>query len=107
VAVQTTTFMPGMSRCDLVLPHATSFERTGTVVNALGRLQRLSKSLSPQFTARDVHEVSWGIRQGHDRAKIPETVRTQAFQKVAQIFSLTQQKISDVPLLGLNLQGLR
>jgi hypothetical protein len=61
-----------LDRCRWVLPYASAFERSGTVMNAEGRLQRLVQSLPWQQSARDAHALALGITKGDDRTPLED-----------------------------------
>lgn len=68
--------------CDLWLPNVSSFEKSGTFVNADGRLQRVSSSLPPQHISRGAHAVCHGISQGNDRSQVPANRARDLFESV-------------------------
>lgn len=61
-----------LERCRWVLPYASAFERSGTMINAEGRLQRLQQSLPWQQSARDAHALALGITRGDDRTPLED-----------------------------------
>lgn len=82
VAVQATSRVALFERCDWVLPGVSAFEKSGTVVNAQGRLQRLLAAVPKQYTARDAFQVNLGIAHGHDRSNVPTSHLQNAFATV-------------------------
>ena len=54
-----------------ILPNVSAFEKSGTLVNAQGRVQKLNQALMPQFTSRDLHAVVFGVERGTDRDSLP------------------------------------
>jgi NADH-quinone oxidoreductase subunit G len=55
-------------RVAYLLPNTSAFEKNGTLINALGKIQKLKSALRPQFTARDGLAVAHGLRRGDDRS---------------------------------------
>lgn len=80
VAAHATNFVPAFERCELVLPNTSSYEKSGTFINAEGRLQKLNGSIPWQYTSRDLHALSFGLVQGGDRAKAPATRAQEIFE---------------------------
>ncbi|NDG27228.1 MAG: NADH dehydrogenase subunit, partial [Proteobacteria bacterium] len=63
VALHLTSQNSFLEKCDWVLPNVTAFEKSGTFVNAEGRVQKLEASVPKQFLARDAHQLLWGLVQ--------------------------------------------
>jgi NADH-quinone oxidoreductase subunit G len=63
-------------KCDWVLPNTSFFEKSGSYVNVLGRLQKLVAAVPWQFTSRDAHALIFGVTEGNDR-KVSPTQRPQ------------------------------
>jgi NADH dehydrogenase/NADH:ubiquinone oxidoreductase subunit G len=78
VAVHATTDSPMFEVVEYVLPNVSSYEKSGTLVSALGRLQKLNGAIPWQYTARDGHAVVFGLEKGHDREK-PAANRAQQY----------------------------
>jgi len=77
-----TTEVPFFEMASLVLPNVTAYEKAGTMVNALGRLQKLKQAIPIQDMARDAHAVAFGIKSGSDREPIPEGRSLHIFDSV-------------------------
>lgn len=71
IAVHATSMIGPFEKCDWILPNVSSYEKTGTMVNAQGRMQKLKAAFSPRATARDGHRVAFGITNGSDRQAMP------------------------------------
>lgn len=80
VALHATSQNNFLEKCDWVLPNVSAFEKSGTLLNAQGRLQKLQASVPKQFISRDAHQVVWGISQQNDR-KPMNHLRFQEFFK--------------------------
>jgi len=80
VALHATTQSAFVEKCDWILPNVSSFEKSGTFVNAQGRVQKVQASVPKQFLSRDVHQVVWGILNQGDR-KPSNPLRFQEFFK--------------------------
>lgn len=80
-----TTDQPWMERCQWVLPNVTSFEKSGTAINALGRLQKIAAALTPQFSGRDAHAFAFGLVRGGDREASPENRGVALVPEVMQL----------------------
>lgn len=76
MVVHATNRLPHFEDCRWLLPNTSSFEKSGTMINALGRFQKLQASLPKQFISRDAHDVIFGISRGHDK----ETAGTRALE---------------------------
>lgn len=72
VVALTTSVGKYLDRCRWVLPYATAFERSGTVMNASGRLQRQQQSLPWQHSSRDAHALALGVTRGDDRTPLED-----------------------------------
>lgn len=82
LVVHATSQLPLWERAEWLLPAASAFERAGTMVNALGRLQRLQAAIPRVHLARSAHDVVHGIGQGNDRTPTPLNRHRQVFEKV-------------------------
>jgi len=78
--VQSTNESTLWEKATWVAPHVTCFEKSGTVVNALGRWQKLNAVIAPQFTGRDGHAFIFGLLQGNDREQPTEDRARQIFE---------------------------
>lgn len=82
LTLHATSRLPIWERAQWLLPAASAFEKSGTLVNALGRLQRLQSAI-PRFSlARDAHAVAFGIVRGSDRDQAPEARHIDLFEKL-------------------------
>lgn len=86
VVLHATSQCAFVEKCEWLLPNVSAYEKSGTVINAQGKLQRLRSSVPRQFLARDVHQVAWGISQQSDRKPlshmhVQETFKTQLSEK--------------------------
>jgi NADH-quinone oxidoreductase subunit G len=71
VLAHATSLMPCLEGCVAIVPNVSAFEKSGTMVNAQGRLQRIVPAIPWQYTARDAHAVVFGIDRGTDREISP------------------------------------
>jgi len=78
VAVQATSDSPLLETVEYVLPNVSCFEKNGTVISAVGRLQKVNAALPWQGTARDGHALAFGLERGNDR-DIPTPGRAQKY----------------------------
>jgi len=69
-------------RAQMLLPNVSSYEKSGTVINALGKLQRLNAAIPPRYTARDGHKLVFGVGRGNDREKAPANRSQQLFEAI-------------------------
>ena len=83
ITVHATTRVALFEKATWLIPNTSSFEKSGTMVNALGMLQKVVASMPWQFTARDGHAVAFGLKQGNDRTVSPSG----RFQTVFKSFS--------------------
>ena len=107
VAVHATSLSPWFEVADLILPNTSSFEKSGTVVNALGRLQKLNAAIPWQFASRDGHAVAWGIEKGGDREAAPPKRAQEIFESavVVKLLAGSQQKWRNFAPFGIPLKG--
>lgn len=82
VALHATSQSSFFEKCDWILPNVSAFEKSGTVVNAQGILQKLQASVPKQFLARDVHQVVWGLSQRGDRKPLTPLRFQDAFKGI-------------------------
>jgi NADH-quinone oxidoreductase subunit G len=68
--------------CEFKLPNVSAFEKSGTLVNALDRLQKLNKAIDWQFTSRDGHSFINGLKQGGDRTPVGADRAQKIFETV-------------------------
>ncbi|MBI4403691.1 MAG: (2Fe-2S)-binding protein [Deltaproteobacteria bacterium] len=80
VTVHATNVSPYFESARWWIPNVSSFEKSGTVVNALGRVQKLQAVIPPQHTARNIHEIVLGLAQGHDRISLPKAHAENLFE---------------------------
>jgi NADH dehydrogenase/NADH:ubiquinone oxidoreductase subunit G len=66
LVVHATNHLELFERAAWLLPNTSSFEKSGTVVNALGMAQKLSAVLPKRFGARDGSWLAFGIVSGQD-----------------------------------------
>lgn len=67
IALHATSQTGFFEKCDWILPNVSGYEKSGTLVNAQGKLQKLQSSVPKQFLSRDGHQVAWGLSQMSDR----------------------------------------
>jgi NADH-quinone oxidoreductase subunit G len=71
VVVHATNRVALFEKATWILPNTSSFEKSGTMVNALGMMQKLKAAMPWQYFSRDVHAVVFGLKQGNDRTVSP------------------------------------
>lgn len=71
VVAHATTVLGLFEKCQWVLPNVSSFEKSGTLVNVQGRLQRLKAALPKQALSRDLHQFVFALEKGGDRENLP------------------------------------
>ncbi len=69
--VHTTSDLPLWESAQWIVPNTSAYEKTGTMVSILGRLQKVNPALPAQYTSRDGHSVAFGIEKGNDRTPMP------------------------------------
>lgn len=84
--VHTANESPLWENATWVLPNVTSFEKSGTYVNALGRWQKLNAAMPAQFTARDAHAVAFGVGRGDDREQVGDDKARKVFEEFTSKF---------------------
>jgi NADH dehydrogenase/NADH:ubiquinone oxidoreductase subunit G len=82
VALHTTSQNPFFEKCDWILPNVSSFEKSGTMINAQGRIQKLQASVPKQFLSRDCHQLVWGLSQKGDRKPVSLLRFQDSFKRV-------------------------
>lgn len=80
ILVHATSMIGPFEKCDWILPNTSSYEKSGTVVNALGILQKLKAALPSQHTSRDGHRFAFGLKNGSDRHMMPTGQMEQVFE---------------------------
>jgi NADH-quinone oxidoreductase subunit G len=100
-----TSFGKWLDRCRWVLPYATAFERSGTVVNASGRLQRLQASLPWQQSARDGHALALGVTRGDDRTPLEDFRGPKLVPETTKLLAGTAVEFGKLDPMGLQLGG--
>ncbi len=105
VIVHATTQVALFEKASWVLPNTSSFEKSGTVVNALGILQKLQASMPWQHISRDVHALVFGIKQGNDRTVSPTARYQTVFKKFSNeaIFPGARSDWRKMPASGVNI----
>jgi NADH-quinone oxidoreductase subunit G len=78
--VHASNFDKAYEKASVIVPNTTSFEKRGTLINALGRLQKLSRALNPQYMSRDAHSFVFGLMQGNDRTAVSEERALEIFE---------------------------
>lgn len=78
--IHTTNDNPAYESAEYLLPNVSAFEKSGSLVNALGILQNLKAAIRPQFTARDGYAVAHGLRHGDDRSAVAVGRRQQLYK---------------------------
>lgn len=78
--VHATNESPLWERAFFVAPNTTAFEKSGTMVNAQGRWQKLNAVVDPYSTSRDGHAVAFGLAQGNDREQVVDDKAKQVFE---------------------------
>jgi anaerobic selenocysteine-containing dehydrogenase len=106
VVLHATSRLPSFEVCSLVLPNVSSFEKTGTLVNALGRLQKNKRALPRQYTSRDGHGVVFGIFQGNDKQAFPSERARDLFESFVgpKLIGGEWPKWGAFPILGISLE---
>ncbi len=81
IAVHATNEVSFFERCDWILPNVSQFEKSGSYVNALGRLQKVQSSIPWQHTSRDGHAIGLGLKNGNDREVVQKNYYQTVFNK--------------------------
>jgi NADH-quinone oxidoreductase subunit G len=81
---------------EFLLPNVSSFEKSGTLINYQGRVQKLNAAIKPQYTARDGYAFVHGLKQGSDRVPASPDRARELFEQV------TVEKILLNPPEGAN-----
>ncbi len=103
LVVHATNQAPWMESATLLLPNVSSFEKSGTVVNALGRLQKVQQAIPTAYLGRDLHRFLTGLREGGDRAKIDASRFADIFaKKVAPVFLKEAQTWRSLSVMGVS-----
>ncbi len=84
VVVHATTDHAQFAEAHWVLPNTTSFEKTGSMINALGYLQKLNALVPLQGLARTAHHVAWGLQNASDKIPLPRQREKEVFVAVMQ-----------------------
>ncbi|MBI1861684.1 MAG: (2Fe-2S)-binding protein [Deltaproteobacteria bacterium] len=101
--VHATNHHPSFEAAKWVLPNTTSFEKTGTIVSALARVQKVNRILPAQGLARDSHALAWGISRGDDRS-VPSKERAKTiFESSIQSWFCPGEKFSQFNEMGVAL----
>ncbi len=105
LTVHATTRVALFEKATWLIPNASSFEKSGTMVNALGLMQRLVASMPWQFTSRDSHGVVFGIKEGNDRAVSPTGRFQTVFKRLSDeaIFPGARMDWKKMPASGVNI----
>jgi NADH-quinone oxidoreductase subunit G len=105
VAVHATNDLPIFEKVDWVVPAVSSYEKSGTVVNFQGRVQKLSAALPWQFTSRDTHALVFGLEKGGDRELSPAGRAQLVFEKyvVGGIFPGARTSWRKMSASGVNI----
>jgi len=82
VTIHATNDTKFFERADFILPNVSSYEKSGSAINALGRLQKIQGPLPAQHMARDMHSVAFGLSIGNDRETPSARRWEQLFEKV-------------------------
>lgn len=82
IVIHATNALNVFSRATWVLPNVSFFEKNGSYVSALNRLQRVKAAIPWQFMARDAHGVALGLRRGDDREAPNQRTGEGAFQNI-------------------------
>jgi NADH-quinone oxidoreductase subunit G len=103
--VHATNESPMLAAAEWVLPNVSAYEKTGTVINALGRLQKLNAALPPQYTARTAHGLVFGAHKGNDRELLPTGKAQTVFEEhLAQKMVASGTRFRNVSPLGVPLK---
>lgn len=99
--------IPVLDRCEWILPNVSSYEKSGTLVNALGRAQKLNAALPAQFTARDAHGFIFGLVRGADREAVSATRFREVYETTTSkvLFSASAPKWFSLKSEGISLEG--
>lgn len=84
VLVHATSMIGPFEKCDWVLPNVSSYEKSGTVVNALGRLQKLKAAMPAKYISRDGLRLALGFAKGSDKESLHGTRVDTVFQEVTR-----------------------
>ena len=105
LVVHATNDAPVFEVAEWMLPNVSAYEKSGTVVNAQGRLQKLKAALPWHFTARDAHATVFGIDKGHDREISPAGKAQLVFEKyvVGGIFPGVRTNWRQMSSSGVNI----
>jgi NADH-quinone oxidoreductase subunit G len=105
ITVHATNRVSLFEKAAWVLPNTSSFEKSGTMVNALGMMQKLVASMPWQFMARDGHSVCFGLKQGNDRSVSPSGRFQTVFKRLSNeaVFPGARNDWRKMPASGVNI----
>jgi len=105
LTVHATTRVALFEKASWLIPNTSSFEKSGTMVNALGFMQKVVASLPWQYMARDGHAVVFGIKQGNDRMVSPTGRFQTVFKRLSNeaIFPGARTDWRQMPPSGVNI----
>lgn len=105
VTLHATTQVALFEKATWLLPNTSSFEKSGTMVNALGMIQKIKASLPWQHISRDVHALVFGLKQGNDRTVSPSGRFQTVFKRFSNesIFPGARSDWRKMPASGVNI----
>jgi NADH-quinone oxidoreductase subunit G len=105
VAVHATNFAPFFEVADWIVPNVSVYEKSGTLVNAAGRIQKLEAAIPWQFTSRDTHALVFGLERGNDRELSPTGRAQSIFERyvVGSIFPGVRMSWRTMSSSGVNI----
>lgn len=105
ITVHATTRVALFEKATWILPNTSSFEKSGTMVNALGFIQKVKASMPWQHVSRDVHALVFGLKQGNDRTVSPSGRFQTVFKRLSNeaIFPGARSDWRKMPPSGVNI----
>ncbi len=79
--VHATNYTPFFERAQMMLPNTSSYEKEGTLLSALGRLQKLNQAVPAFSTSRNLHQLIFGISKGNDRETVQKNKAQLVFEE--------------------------
>jgi len=86
-----------------VLPNVSVYEKSGTFVNALGRLQKTKAAIPAQHISRNAHSLSLGLQSGDDRQLVSSKKQFELFEGKVRVMLKTEASWKLFPLEGVSL----
>ncbi len=105
ITIHATTRVALFEKATWIIPNTSSFEKSGTAVNALGVMQKVVASIPWQYMSRDGHAVVFGLKQGNDRAISPTGRFQTVFKRLSNeaIFPGARTDWRKMPASGVNM----